>query len=102
MSKRVTPEVACICCGTVGNHAARGLIKPCYSKHRAAGTLDQFKPLQASATSLNEVAIPLTVLGALLVAAESAVEEWAEQQLGVELVTRAINAAEAAELAVPA
>lgn len=107
MSTRRRTLIACACCGKPGGLAARGLIHSCYKRHQAAGTLDQFQPLgnkggRPEGLGPDEAAVPLAVLGALLIGAPTELEEWAEQQLGSDLVTLAVNAAENAELAVSA
>lgn len=36
------PIVTCKCCGQMGEHQGRGLVKGCYGRHHYRGTLDQF------------------------------------------------------------
>lgn len=98
--------VHCVCCGRPGRHEARGLIKSCYTRHARHGTLDQFKS-QARLPVHNRGETQITpavlmVLGVLLVESSTELEEWAEEQLGPELVTRAIDAAEAVRIGMSA
>lgn len=50
-------------------------------------------PSQTSDHVSDTVDVPYSVLGALLSSAPTEVEEWAEAQLGADIVTKAINAA---------
>lgn len=52
-------------------------------------------PRVPEATLKADAVVPLAVLGALLSAAPTEVEEWAEAELGAGLVTKAISVAEA-------
>lgn len=99
MNARHYPTCVCVCCGETGKHSARGLRWTCYMRHRRAGTLGQFDLIGRLAARRklpvgpDEVVIPIAVLGVLLAGASSEVEEWAEAQLGSDLVTFAVNAA---------
>jgi hypothetical protein len=103
MSTRYRPKTACVCCGKVGIHSARGLIGTCYARYKYRGTLDEFQLLghknRKPAVGPDETVIPLAVLGALLAEVSPELEERIECELGVDVVTLAINAAEAVELA---
>ena len=102
MRKRDYRTVICLCCGETGKHAARGLRWSCYRRHQVAGTLGQFDLIGRIAAQRKgpvapgQVVIPIAALGVLIAAATPEVEEWAEANLGLDLVTLAVNAADAA------
>lgn len=98
MKSRKKTTVACVCCGQTGPHSARGLIDPCYKRHRDNGTLDQFKKRAETQVAPDQALVPLGVLGALLIAAPTELEEWVEDEIGHEIVTRAISTAKASSL----
>lgn len=108
-SNRPPRRIVCICCGETGNAGARGLRWTCYARHKRAGTLQQFQLVgrvaakrKKAVVGPGETVIPLALLGALLADASPELEERIEQQLGLDIVTLAINAAESANLAVSA
>lgn len=75
-------------------HADYGAV---YKRNRKKQAVEPASPPKVSESFINaEVTIPLAVLGALLSAAPTEVEEWAEAAIGVDVVTRAITASEAA------
>lgn len=45
----------CACCGVVGVHQGRGLIKGCYDKHRGNKTLDNFSRVYRKAGATKTV-----------------------------------------------
>lgn len=105
-ANRPPRRIVCICCGETGNHASRGLRWTCYARHKRAGTHTQFDLIGRVAAKRkkvvgpDETVIPLDLLGALLADASPELEEQVEQQLGLDIVTLAVNAAESAALAV--
>ena len=75
-------------------HADYGAV---YKRNHKKAKIEVTPPPPVSEAFVNaEVTVPLVVLGALLSAAPTEIEEWAEAELGSLVVTKAITAAEAA------
>jgi hypothetical protein len=65
--------------------------RPCAACKRAQNEYTQARRVRTGQT--RNAMVPLAVLGTLLCAAPSDVEEWAEQQLGPALTQRALSVA---------
>jgi hypothetical protein len=81
-------------CGTYGayqRHYKRGE-KPCAACRKAHTAYVALYRARSGRT--RNAQVPYEVLGALLTAAPSELEEWAEERLGSSVVTRAIEASE--------
>lgn len=61
VSKRVTRN--CVCCGELGPHIGRGLIRPCYEREKYAGTLDRWPLLRRTRDEILNAWVKYTVLG---------------------------------------